>query len=262
MPHTLPPPVRESRRRWPTVALILGVGLVPLLIAPLPLLVTIGMLTPWVLLLLAVRHSHRTRVVLARATRRVEQLRAELAVALTDPVTGLPVRRPAETHLDRATGLVSVAVVDVDDLRGVNNTHGHLVGDAYLAGIADRLSTLTATDPPGAGLVARLGGDEFVVITRRDPQDLAAALRALTWPRLCLGDRELPVRFSAGICQLPGGDAHTGFGRADLAMYTAKRGGGGVAVYDPDRDGSPHPPGVRPTHRTRDRGTDHGEVIR
>jgi GGDEF domain-containing protein len=63
------------------------------------------------------------------------------------------------------------------------------------------------------------------------------------------------VQLSIGICHLGGGDAHTALGRADLAMYTAKRRRSGIEHYDPARDGVPQPRGVRPAVRHRDRST-------
>jgi len=184
------------------------------------------------------------------ANRRIAELETELAEANTDPVTGLPVRRLAERHLTAAVGVaLTVAVADVDDMHAINNGHDHQFGDAYLAAIAERLDGLAAD----GDLVARLGGDEFVVITTRSPLALAHALTAATRRPVAINGGEVPVRLSVGICHLDGGDAHTGLGRADLAMYTAKRRRSDIEHYDPARDGVPQPPGVRPAVRPRDR---------
>jgi diguanylate cyclase (GGDEF)-like protein len=187
-----------------------------------------------------------------RALARITTLHADLRRALTDPVTGLPVRTVAEAHLHATTGTnLTVAVVDVDDMHSVNNTHGHDFGDAYLAHIAHALRRATA---PG-DLVARLGGDEFLVITTDPPARLAAALdRQLTKP-VRIGDRQILLAASAGICPIDGGSARTAVGRADRAMLRAKRERAITAVHDPTRDSDPPPPGTRPTQRDRDRTT-------
>ncbi|WP_426502845.1 GGDEF domain-containing protein [Dactylosporangium sp. McL0621] len=177
-------------------------------------------------------------------------LQAALAVALQDPVTGLAVRQIAEQRLFRTVGAeVTVALIDVDGMHDVNTTLTHDGGDRYLAEVADRLR---AAAEPG-DLVARLGGDEFVVLTARPALVLARALRAAFVAPVTIGARTLLLRVSIGICRTPGGDPHVALGRADRAMYTAKRRGGGVEHYDAARDGEPLAPGVRPPVRHRDR---------
>lgn len=206
-------------------------------------------------LTLADNHAARLRDELHTARARIADLQVELADATTDPVTGLPVRRLAEAHLTDAdpAKLLSVAVIDVNDMHSINNSHGHQFGDAYLAGIADRLHAAALP----ADLVARLGGDEFVYITDRGPQALARALATATHGLVTIGDKAVPVRLSIGIYHVPGGDPHTALGCADLAMYTAKRRRSGIEHYDAARDGAPLPPGVRPPLRHRDRHTTH-----
>jgi diguanylate cyclase (GGDEF)-like protein len=203
-----------------------------------------------VLLAMADDRCNRIRAERNTATARVAGLQASLDEANTDPVTGLPVRRLAERHLADAVGVeLSVAVADVDDMHGINNGHDHQFGDAYLAGVAERLDALAAD----GDLVARLGGDEFVVITTRAPLALAHAITAAMRHPVTIHGTQVPVRLSVGTCRLAGGDPNTGLGRADLAMYTAKRRGSGIEHYDPARDGVPQPLGVRPALRPRDR---------
>jgi diguanylate cyclase (GGDEF)-like protein len=205
--------------------------------------------------LLATSH-HR----LARAARRVHHLQTEVArlhtevaAAHIDPVTGLASRAVAEQHLRDAAGTdVTVALIDVDDMHGINAAHHHDGGDRYLAAVAERL---THAAEPG-DLVARLGGDEFAIITGRDPHTLACALAAATAAPVAIHDTTLPMNVSVGICRVPGGDPHAALGRADRAMFTAKRRRSGIAHYDPARDGVPLPAGVRPRVRHRDRRPD------
>jgi diguanylate cyclase (GGDEF)-like protein len=189
-----------------------------------------------------------------RGERRVDELEADLAVAYMDPVTGLALRRVAERHLFDAAGAdVTVALVDVDNLHGINDAHTHDGGDVFLAAVAERL---THAANPG-DLVARLGGDEFVVITRRDPHTLALALAAAIAQPVTIDETTLPMQVSIGICHVPGGDPHTALGCADRAMFTAKRRRSGIEHYDPVRDGVPLSHGVRPPVRHRDRRPAH-----
>jgi diguanylate cyclase (GGDEF)-like protein len=186
---------------------------------------------------------------LARTEGYVDQLQAELAVAYRDPVTGLALRTVAERHLLEVAGTdVTVALVDVDDMHGINSVYHHDGGDVFLAAVAQRM---TQAAEPG-DLVARLGGDEFAVITRQDPQTLAARLSAALAAPVTIGRSLQPMTVSVGICRVPGGDPHTALGRADRAMFTAKRRGSGIEYYDAARDGVPLPRGVRPLVRRRD----------
>jgi diguanylate cyclase (GGDEF)-like protein len=206
----------------------------------------------WLAVLLAVADDRATGIRAERdtATARIGDLETELADANTDPVTGLPVRRLAERHIADALGVeLTVAVVDVDDMHGINNGHDHQFGDDYLAGLAERLRQLAAD----GDMLARLGGDELVVITTRTPVALAHALTTAMREPITINGTDVPVRLSVGVCRLFGGDAHLGLGRADLAMFTAKRRRSGIEHYDPARDGVPQPHGVRPAVRPRDR---------
>jgi diguanylate cyclase (GGDEF)-like protein len=101
--------------------------------------------------------------------------------ALVDPLTGLLNRRALERDLRREFGRagrhrssVSVMVVDVDGLKMVNDTEGHLAGDQCLRAVAVALSgVLRSSDA-----AYRTGGDEFIVMlpdAERETADLVAA---------------------------------------------------------------------------------------
>jgi diguanylate cyclase (GGDEF)-like protein len=186
----------------------------------------------------------------ARIRGQVHDLQSKLAQALTDPVTGLAVRRVAEDAIVAAgtEATLTVAVADVDGLHDINRgPGGYATGDHYLAEAGRRLVQACAGD----GLVARLGGDEFVLVTRRAPTDLAASLTAAFAVPAAVPTGAGPLEVSVGICRLPGGDPHHLLGCADLAMLTAKKRRTGIEIYDPDRDGLPLPPGIRPITRRR-----------
>lgn len=130
----------------------------------IPLLVVLGVLTPLLALgLLAVG------LLLNRTRRRIRTLELE---ARHDPLTGLPNRRGLKVHWDSMKGERALLLIDLVGFKAVNDSHGHVVGDALLQQVASRLQALAG--PPG--LMARWGGDEFVALV---PASGAAALRAL-----------------------------------------------------------------------------------
>jgi diguanylate cyclase (GGDEF)-like protein len=147
--------------------------------------------------------------------------------ATHDALTGLPNRALFGQRLQQSLqepGPLSVALIDLDDFKEVNDTLGHEVGDLLLVEVARRLAERT-----GSGdTVARLGGDEFVVVLPgADPaaanlavERLADALRV---PAVVNG-HELPISASIGIADgRTGDDPSMLLRRADIAMYAAKR---------------------------------------
>ncbi len=103
----------------------------------------------------------------AQTERMRRQVSDGLRLAVTDPLTGLYNRRYALSHLSRIAAHAvetgqpfAVMVLDVDRFKRVNDTYGHVVGDAVLVEVARRIAGgLRAVD-----LVARLGGEEFLVV--------------------------------------------------------------------------------------------------
>ncbi len=183
----------------------------------------------------------------ARHRRRYRsELRASLAEARRDPLTGLPNRAVIDERLTAATragAAVTVALADVDGLHEVNNRFGHPAGDRYLRAVAARLASAV----PAGGCLVREGGDEFtMVVPDVAPGALAAALDAAGPVPVRVGDRWLRPRVSVGVAASGGGDAWYARACADAAMYTAKgTGGGRTLVYRADRDGRPRPDGSR-----------------
>lgn len=126
--------------------------------------------------------------------------------------------------------------IDLDCFKGINDTYGHPVGDAFLKSVASRLATsLRAGD-----LVGRLGGDEFAILQkgagRKDlAQEFAGRiLSTIARPHDALGHR-LQANASIGIALAPahGSNVDQLFANADAALYQAKSGGRGVAkVYE------------------------------
>jgi len=185
-----------------------------------------------------------------RMRAQIHDLQQRLDVALTDPVTGLAVRRVAEDAIAAVgpNAVLTVAIADVDRLHDINHgPGGYATGDQYLTEAGRRLRH-AATD---GDLVARLGGDEFVLITRRMPREVAIALTAAFAEPIAVGAGMLPLEVSVGISCFFAEDPHQLLGRADLAMLTAKKRRTRIEIYDPGRDGQPLPSGVRPDNRRR-----------
>jgi len=191
----------------------------------------------------------------ARHRHTVRALRAAVADARRDPLTGLPTRAVADRLLDTATRdriNLTVGLADLDGLHAVNSNFGHAAGDQCILAVAARLARAV----PAGGCLVRQGGDEFTLLASdTDPDDLAAAISvALSEPAVIAGHRIQP-RASVGIAASGGGDAAHTRACADAAMYTAKAAGGNhTLIYRPDRDGRPEPDGTRPLIRRRDLG--------
>ncbi|OJF11265.1 putative bifunctional diguanylate cyclase/phosphodiesterase, partial [Couchioplanes caeruleus] len=129
---------------------------------------------------------------------------------------------------------LSLALIDLDDFKAINDRLGHAVGDALLVVVADRLREAVRTDD----VVARLGGDEFGLLLHGLRSDEATEVldriaESLTRPVHALG-YDLLVKASIGLAEVwPEASPQELLRRADLAMYAAKeRGKGRHAVYD------------------------------
>ncbi|MFI5100459.1 MAG: diguanylate cyclase domain-containing protein, partial [Actinomycetes bacterium] len=177
-----------------------------------------------------------------RASRRLRTQASENArLALLDPLTGLPNRRLFNDRLDRAgavsarSGLpLALLLLDIDRFKDVNDTLGHPRGDALLVEVAARLRR-TIRD---ADTVARLGGDEFAILlpvveSVAAAETFATRVRSVFEEPFDLEGMVLHVDTSVGLAVLPehADDVTSLMARADIAMYTAKAAGLGVATY-------------------------------
>ena len=153
--------------------------------------------------------------------------------AMSDAVTGLPNRRAAEEYLDavaRARQPATVAVIDLDRFKSVNDRHSHTTGDHVLRAIADSLRhNLRRPD-----LFARYGGDEFVaVLPGTSLHDAATTFRRAAADVAVL-PTGLGVTVSIGVASLPpGGTPADAIARADDAMYQVKYHGGNAVAVSP-----------------------------
>jgi diguanylate cyclase (GGDEF)-like protein len=177
--------------------------------------------------------------------RRVEQKTRELwektelyrHMAHHDALTGLLSRVLLPDHLQvglersrRFKKGIALLMLDLDNFKQINDSHGHDAGDQVLRITAQRLSAIIRkTDS-----IARMGGDEFVVILNDlenpDQAELVAAklVAALALP-IQIGDLQIAITVSIGVCTLSDSEVETEtlLKRVDAAMYRAKARGRG-----------------------------------
>ncbi len=151
--------------------------------------------------------------------------------ALIDPLSQLPNRRALrEAVIDalRKKSQVTLAFLDLDGFKGVNDNYGHAVGDQLIQQCAFFGTEIAKMH--GCELVARLGGDEFAIMAKGPDADaqLDAAVKS-TLARFSepfrLGDRAIQIGVSIGLATTLGGATTTSelMRQADIAMYASKR---------------------------------------
>ncbi len=156
-------------------------------------------------------------------------------LADTDGLTGLPNRRATVTRFAEEAARaarhdlsLALVVFDIDHFKLVNDTYGHLAGDAALRHVAKVL----AEEKRSTDVVGRIGGEELVVIlTEEDAEGAASAANrlreAVAAAPLAAGGAIFSMTLSGGIGVVPsdGGDWDAVFAAADRRLYTAKEGG-------------------------------------
>jgi diguanylate cyclase len=153
--------------------------------------------------------------------------------ARTDGLTGLPNRRAFDQKMDecftqwqQTKQVFSLALIDIDLFKNVNDTFGHPAGDAVLREMATRLNKLKSDSL----IVARYGGEEFAVLTDGDEKHAAAMMERL---RLLVSvtafkaeSFSIPITISSGVAKIKA-EERIGqlVGRSDEALYSAKTAG-------------------------------------
>jgi diguanylate cyclase (GGDEF)-like protein len=164
-----------------------------------------------------------------------------LRLAHYDSLTGLPNRvffneilNKALNHSTRQHKMLAVLFIDLDRFKNINDEYGHPIGDQVLREIAVRFSSaIRAGD-----ILSRLGGDEFIILLNDIAHPKFASpvaeklLQACARP-IIIAAHEFFLSASIGICVFPNdGTALEDLQRnADIAMYKAKRSGGGIFQY-------------------------------
>lgn len=162
-----------------------------------------------------------------------------------DVLTGLPNRALLLDRLESATfraqrnnSMSALMMVDIDNLKLINETLGHHNGDKIIQSVASRLSSsIRDTDT-----LSRSGGDEFNLIienikTLEDVGLLAAKFSDIIEHRLTIMDQEIHIKASIGISVYPqdGKDIGSLLSNSDAALYRAKeQGGNAYEFYSPE----------------------------
>lgn len=178
------------------------------------------------------------RDIALQAEDRIKQLETELAqmsaLVREDPMTRSLNRRGLDdefareaSRADRYDTPFSIAVLDVDNFKALNDTRGHQTGDEALIHLVKvAKEELRLTDH-----IARLGGEEFLIILPNTPLDEAAKIitrlqRSLTKKYFLDNNERVLITFSAGVAErTPGEEQEASIARADAAMYQAKQSG-------------------------------------
>lgn len=174
----------------------------------------------------------------------------ERRLSRTDSLTGLLLRRSFHERLAhdvelarRWRGVLTIAYVDVDDFKTINDAHGHSAGDRALCKIAAVLADATRR----ADSVARLGGDEFALVL--PDTDTGGAARLMERLRADLARAFAEDRFevtcSIGVVTFlePPASAEAAVAEADALMYRVKTAGKGAVAYGVSGEGPCAPRG-------------------
>ncbi|MBQ5946371.1 diguanylate cyclase [Massilia sp. ST3] len=172
------------------------------------------------------------------AEQRIRELEAELQhmseLVREDQLTGSLNRRGLDdvferesARADRRNTPLCVALLDLDNFKRLNDTYGHLAGDAALKHLVKVVrDTLRSMD-----VIARFGGEEFLILLPETTVDAAAAAmvrvqRELTRHFFLHENEKMLITFSCGVAlRLPNEDQQSLMARADKAMYQAKNTG-------------------------------------
>ncbi|MBK8959496.1 MAG: diguanylate cyclase [Proteobacteria bacterium] len=180
------------------------------------------------------RMTHRLKDLEQQAMHLREDLEVQHARVLMDPLTGILNRagytETVSKHFarwKRYGGALSLAVIDLDLFKEINDRYGHAAGDKVLATVASKLKEVIRE----SDVLCRFGGEEFVLLLpETSVSDARTMLEKL---RNHIADcpfrhKDTPVRvtMSSGVAQFQASDSvDSVFERADLAMYAAKQGG-------------------------------------
>ncbi len=163
---------------------------------------------------------------LLRRSRHIEHLES---LGRTDSLTGLPNRRALEERLDEIGGAcrhpdgpASLAMIDIDNFKRYNDTHGHPAGDALLRAFASILRSGVRSND----FVARYGGEEFCLLLPATSIEGATQLIEQLRRKVGSAPATADAAFSAGVASWAEAESVEDLmSRADAAMYEAKRSG-------------------------------------
>lgn len=134
---------------------------------------------------------------------------------------------------------LSVIMADLDHFKGINDSHGHLMGDRVLRGVTARLQSAARRDD----VLGRYGGDEFMVVLRNTRLATACTVAGRMHARVTtqpfeINGKPVHVTLSLGVAaSRPGDNVDTLISRADAALYRAKQTGRNRVSAYPEHDG-------------------------
>jgi diguanylate cyclase len=189
------------------------------------------------------RMTHRLKDLEQQATHLREDLEVQHARVLLDPLTGI-LNRAGYTEMvtkhyarwKRYGGALSLAVIDLDLFKEINDRYGHAAGDKVLATVASKLKELTRE----SDVLCRYGGEEFVLLlpetSTNDGRTMLEKLRShIAECPFRYKDTPVRITMSGGVAQFQGSDTiEAVFERADSAMYLAKQHGRNRVCTDRD----------------------------
>lgn len=206
------------------------------------------------------RHTERgLAAFLARVLQRAFRDQQQLVLLAThDQLTRQYNRRGLLSYLEqwlswseRYSRPLAVSLIDIDNFKSINDTHGHPAGDAALVSLARTLHSVIR----GSDIIGRFGGDEFMVIApETDGRELALLLdrivEAARGAHVTTDSAPIRLTVSAGGAFTPGGtgsSAEALIAAADSSLYAAKNAGrdryGDVVKVEPDPQQDPTPAG-------------------
>jgi len=166
-------------------------------------------------------------------------------LATYDDLTGVLARRAFIARAEAVamqSGMgrmpLSVAILDIDNFKSVNDRYGHAAGDCALAHVASLISRSVRADD----VVGRIGGEEFALllphVTKEEAGRLVDRLRDIVATSgSCVPNRDVVPTLSAGVDAFGAGDTlATVMARADAALYAAKANGRNCVVVVPDTE--------------------------
>lgn len=166
-------------------------------------------------------------------------------LAFWDKLTGLPNRLQFRDQLMTALAqvsvrqsFVSVIMIDLNRFKHVNDVLGYAVGDQLLQAVAARLQTVVTLPQ----VLARMGGDEFaILLPAHNPEQTLAkahAIMAVFEQPMVIDDQTIDLAAGIGMACSPehASDVDLLLGRAEMAMYAAKRDTNLPLFYDPQHD--------------------------
>jgi diguanylate cyclase (GGDEF)-like protein len=186
----------------------------------------------------AVAYTEVLVAILGAALSRAEREADLQELAYRDPLTGLLNRRALDEHAERLLDLgdetsrqIAIVAIDINGLKLVNDTEGHLTGDQVIKSVA--VALMFTFERVESSIVARVGGDEFTILVSGD--DVHVLEKIVNALCLDVAEKSNRIGLSAGIASLVltpdfDGTLTDLFAAADKALYRAKRTSSTVAV--------------------------------